>query len=68
MKLEVQRSYLTIIPESAQDEAYIEEVLGLKQKDDKVSLVRQNTWGTSGIAYLKTEIEKAEVPNGGKAT
>ena len=66
MKLEVKRHGLNIVPEGPIDEAYIEEVLKLKESGDSIKLVRYNahalssTSNTSSIAYLKTERELEE--------
>jgi hypothetical protein len=56
MKLEVKRHGLQIVPESEQDEAYIETVLGLKEKDDSIPLRRIAAMGLDGvIAFLETD-------------
>lgn len=64
MKLEVTRYGLKIVPENAQDEAYIEEVLGLRNLSDDVAkppkrceLVRRNAIGLSRLAYIQTEVK-----------
>lgn len=54
MKLEVRRSEIVIIPETALDTAYIEDTLGLKREGDAVRLVRVAPLGLSmALAYLK---------------
>jgi hypothetical protein len=62
MKLKIARSKLEIVPEHGmllgeddRDEAYIEEVLGLKNEGDYVRLVRKNAMGLSSLAYLETQ-------------
>ena len=60
MKLKVHRRWLQIIPENEIDEAYIEEVLGLKKDKDSVHLVRENDLNFSGgvssrMSSLRTE-------------
>lgn len=54
MKLKVNRYSLQITPENETDEAYIEEVLGLRYDGDVVHLVRDNAMGLSCIAHLET--------------
>ena len=61
MKLKVSRDKLQIVPERGvfpgddeRDEAFIEEVLGLKKEGDSVLLVRKNVSGLSALAYLET--------------
>lgn len=64
MRLEVNRYYIQITPENKVDEAYIEEVLGLKNGGDKAVVERVNAIGLSCIAYVKinknSEVEKGE--------
>jgi len=60
MKLSIERNGLKITPEShygkdERDEAFIEEVLGLKKNGDFIKLVRKNAYGLSSIVYLETE-------------
>lgn len=55
MKLKVERYGIEIIPEDKIDEAYIEEVLGLKEANSSIKLKRINAMGLSCIAYLQTE-------------
>ena len=40
MRLEVGRNTLKIIPETPEDEAYIEDTLGLRKKGDTIALRR----------------------------
>ncbi|GAG94345.1 unnamed protein product [marine sediment metagenome] len=56
MKLKVNRYSIVIIPESETDEAYIEEVLGLKDANQQAVCKRVNAMGLSCIAYI--EIKK----------
>jgi hypothetical protein len=53
MKLKVLRYSIDIIPESIQDEAFIEEVLKLKNEGDEAQIKRINVMKLSGIAYLE---------------
>ena len=55
MKLKVTRYSLEVIPESPQDEAYIEEVLGLRAEGACVVLVRKNNSGVSSISCLEAK-------------
>lgn len=68
MKLTVKRNRLVITPEDECEEAYIEEVLGLKEEGDTIALCRRNAMGLSAedlqrdcllelarcVAYLET--------------
>jgi hypothetical protein len=60
MELKINRYSLQIIPEDEVDEAYIEEVLGMKKAGDYVILKRVNSVGLSCIAYLNTELPPPE--------
>lgn len=51
---------MRIIPESPQDEAYLEEVLGLRKDGDGAFLVRKNASGLSCWAYAETRTEPTE--------
>lgn len=53
MKLRVSRHSIEIIPEGPTDEAYIEEVLGLRKAGEWACLTRINASGLSCIAYLQ---------------
>lgn len=53
MKLRVSRYSLEIIPENATDEAWLEEVLNLKEAGDTVPLRRVNAVGLSCWAYAE---------------
>jgi hypothetical protein len=62
MKLKIARSKLEIVPdrgmlpgEDERDDAFIEEVLGLKKEGDYVHLVRRDAMGVSALAYLETK-------------
>lgn len=56
MKLDICKKSLILTPESEIEEAYIEEVLGLKEEGSTAQVIRRNIYGMSGIAYL--EIKK----------
>ena len=58
MKLEVSRYHMTVVPETEQDRAYLEEVLGMKNNEDQCTAERINAMGLSCWAYLK--IRKAD--------
>ena len=54
MKLKVNRYSLQIIPENETDEAYIEEVLGLKESDSRTNAVRVAPIGLDhALAYVE---------------
>lgn len=62
MKLKISRSKLEIVPDRGmlpgddeRDDAFIEEVLGLKKEGDYVHLVRRDAMGVSALAYLETK-------------
>ena len=51
--MEVKRSSIEIVPENDYiDEAYIEEVLGMKREGDQCVGVRVSVMGTSALAYI----------------
>jgi hypothetical protein len=54
MKFRVERRGISIIPENEQDEAYIEDTLGLKNHHDSIPLVRENAHGLSCMGKLST--------------
>lgn len=54
MKFKVGRLGITVIPENDQDEAYIEDTLGLKKHHDSIPLVRQNAASMSRMGNLST--------------
>lgn len=58
MRMKLGRFGIMIIPEDEQDEAYIEEVLGLKEEGQSVKLRRENAAGLNKLAYLETKKEK----------
>jgi len=63
MRLEVERTKICIIPESPQDEAYIEEVLHLRKHDDICGFRRVDVMGGIGLAYIETtDYSFCEVP------
>jgi len=47
MKMEITRNSIRIIPESEQDEAFIEDTLGLKKEGDFILLTRIAPYGLS---------------------
>ena len=54
MKLRVDRYSIKIIPESETDEAYIEEVLGLKESGSRTNVVRVAPIGIDhALAYVE---------------
>ena len=53
MKLEVHRSRILVVPEGATDEAYLEEVLQLKQRGDQAQARRVDAVNLSCWAYLE---------------
>lgn len=58
MKLVVNRYGLEIVSENVQDEAFIEEVLGLKRAEDKAHAMRINHVGLTslyGIGIVRME-------------
>ena len=60
MKFNVDRRRIVVVPENKQDEAYIEDTLGLRKDGDYVLLKRTNASGLSSIAYLETAIAQDE--------
>ena len=54
MRYEISRHEIKIIPENQQDEAYIEDTLGLKHDGEWIRLRRRNAHGLLCIAYLET--------------
>ena len=58
MKFEVGRYGLAVIPESRQDEAYIEDTLGLFVDGATIRLVRRNASNLLCIARLETVREE----------
>jgi len=59
MEINIHRNRITIIPDDddARDEAFIEEVLGLKKDGDWVKCKRVNAMELDCIAYLEIEKE-----------
>jgi hypothetical protein len=47
MKLEMDRNSMKIVPESAVDEAYLEEVFGLRNQGDSAIVIRENAMSLS---------------------
>lgn len=67
MRTVIERSGISIVPESKQDEAYIEDTLGLKEKGSWVKCVRIAPMGLDhAIAYL--EIVPDPIKKGGWET
>ena len=63
MNLKVTRYAIFISPDNETDEAFIEEVLGLRKTGDSVKLVRRNAFGLSCLGNLeakKEEVAKSE--------
>lgn len=61
MRFIIERAGIKIIPENEQDEAYIEDTLGLKKKDDVIPCKRVAPSGLDlRIAYLKIKPEDGE--------
>ena len=58
MEMKVTRDAVFIIPENEEDEAYLEDTLGLKEDGDSPVCKRVNSMRTSSIAYI--EITKRE--------
>ena len=58
MRLLALRSCIQIIPESKIDEAYLEEVFGLRNEGDFIKAKRVNAIGLSCWAHLLLEKEK----------
>lgn len=59
MKLEVERRRLLVVPETPQDEAYIEEVLGMRGDIAEARVLRVNAFNLSCLAYLEITAKKA---------
>lgn len=57
MKLEIDRRWITIMPEKRIDIAYIEDTLGLKKDGDYIKLKRRNAEGLSDIVCIETDCE-----------
>jgi hypothetical protein len=65
MKFVIGRRGIDIVPEDKQDEAYIEDTLGLKKDFDSIPLVRQNAAALSCLGSLTTNplrARKDEIP------
>lgn len=54
MRFEIGRYSITVVPDSKQDVAYIEDTLGLKRGGQAIQLVRKDAFGLGSIAYLET--------------
>jgi len=56
MRMIIERQRITIVPESDEDKAYIEDTLGLKKEGDKISCERIAPAGLEhAIGYLKIQ-------------
>lgn len=53
MKFTIDRDRIMVTPETKQDEAYIEDTLGLLHDGESVQLIRRNAMGLGCIAYLE---------------
>lgn len=60
MRITVDRYDIKIAPDNKQDEAYIEEVLGMKEGNSTCKCVRENASGLSCIAYIR--VSKQDKP------
>lgn len=54
MQMVIDRDGIRIVPQSKQDEAYIEDTLGLKNGGDSIKLVRENAMGLHCLSQLST--------------
>lgn len=52
MRMEVRRYGIAIIPENESDEAYIEEVLGMRGAGSQAVCIREDAIGLSRIAHI----------------
>ena len=61
MKIELKRDYLVIIPENFQDNAFVEDTLGLKKDGNTILLKRVNDvklgFADNEMYVLKSEIK-----------
>lgn len=56
MRFEIRRDSIRMIPENLQDEAFIEDTLGLRKKGDSIPFTRVAVIGIdSALAYCKAE-------------
>lgn len=60
MTLKVERYRLLIIPDNDTDEAYLEEVIGLRKAKDTAPLVRVNAVGLHCWAYAEVRRQEQE--------
>lgn len=54
MKFKVERYGIEVIPENREDEAYIEDTMGLKEGGDAILLVREDAVGMHCLTHLTT--------------
>ena len=59
MEMKIERNCIEIIPENEEDEAYLEEVLGLKKDGDVAVAIRRDVYGIDKMAFV--EIRKKVV-------
>jgi hypothetical protein len=55
MKMQIERYRLLVVPENDTDEAYLEEVLGLRKAGDYAPMVRENAMGLGCWAYAEVK-------------
>ena len=53
MEFKIERDRILIIPRNEQDEAYLEDTLGLVKEGDHTIARRKNVYGLSSFAYLE---------------
>lgn len=64
MKLSLRSYAIEIIPETVQDEVYLETVLGLKSESCRAVAGRVNVMGLSCWAYVEVRREPGVIPPG----
>jgi len=58
MKFELERKRILMIPQTEEDEAYIEDTLGLMKAGDSIPLKRKNVHNVGLIGYLEAQKEE----------
>jgi hypothetical protein len=58
MKFELERKRILIIPQTEEDEAYIEDTLGLTKAGDSILLKRINAYNVGFLGYLEAHKEE----------
>ena len=53
MEFKLERNRILILPKNEQDEAYLEDTLGLVKEGDHVLAIRKNVYGLSSFAYVE---------------